>query len=246
MRLSGLVTAAMVLAAVTLLAQHSSGGGSISAGGFSGAGFSGGTSMISTSHGSSGSSGSHSSSGPSAAGSASSPASSGPSSSAKASAKGNASSTAARPKPSAAAKSDTRNPVSEPVSGAKKKGFFSFLRRSKPAPSTTQAWAPMRGFCWKGRDCSPCQSKAWNGLGCGLPFQYAQYQPYWQGIDCRALANELAFMRARMQVQVEPGDRLRYQMLLRQYEECLRHSRFAAIDPYAFFWDVDANLFSRP
>jgi hypothetical protein len=57
------------------------------------------------------------------------------------------------------------------------------------------------------------------------------------------LADQLATQRQREQAQSGPGDSLRYQSLLNQYEQCLRRFRMQPFSAYAF---NDALLHDLP
>lgn len=236
MRLSGLV-ALLLLLIFTLLTPGSTAGASSASAGV-------GAASSGPSHSASSSGASHTSS---SVGAASSHASSAPSASGRSgSAHGTSASSASKPSP---AKSDLRTRVSGPPVTTKpdrepeKRGFFSFLRHRKPTPvPETPTILPVS--CKRGQNClHPCaQGKTWNGFGCGLPYQYAQYQPYWRFNNCSALAEELRALRAKMLTQPDPGDSLRYRSLLSQYEACLQQSRIGSFGFYAF----DPNLFAAP
>jgi hypothetical protein len=212
MRLSGFVVAANLLLSVTLMAQHSTGGGS-SHGGSSGAsssfsahgGFSGGSGASVSNH-NSGSSASH-------AGGTS------PSPSSKASSKENAS-------PEKKNSHSFLHPFrkASPVQRAAFKHPAPCLK-GRPCPCPT-------GGSHFGGACVPanngCQAgQSWNGLTCGVP--------YWSN-DCNALAEQLAAQREQMQGQSDYGQSLRLRMLQQQYQQCL--SRFGSYQFSALLLDT--------
>ncbi len=195
MRLSGLVLAALLLVSVTLLAQHSSGGGGFSGshGGYSGcSGFS--ASSANT----------HSTS--SAASHVSSPSSSSPSSKVSSSTRENAS-------PEKKSSWSLLHPFRK--SNPPQKAAF-----KRPAPCLKGFCTPCpsgearngKGACViESNACSYRQS--WNGFSCGLP--------YWSN-DCDALAQQMVTQRRQMKGQNDYGQGLRLRMLQDQYEQCLR------------------------
>ncbi len=211
MRLSGLVIAAILLVPAIVLAQHSSAGGGASSGGSSsGGGYSGGYSSGGSSHGSSGSSGSSSGSSRSSSsgGSRSSASSAGSHySGGSPSHVAGKNAAASRLAPSSKLASTKENAAPE------KRGFRSFLRHpfKKPAPVQTAEFK--RRPCWK-EPCAVCPSgRRWNGFACGVQYRFND--------DCRALADQLAGERVRMQAQDDPGEALLYRSLLQQYESCM-------------------------
>ena len=218
MRLSGLVVAAILLASVTLLAQHSSGGSSSGGSSHSGSGYSGGSSSSAASHVSSASS--HNSS----------------SSTAHVASTGAA---AAHPSPSSKMPSTKENAAPE------KKGsrsFFHPFRKPKPVQSAAFKRPCLKEPCMvcppgglrngKGA-CGPlvvnaCQlGQSWNGFACGAQGWFS---------DCRSLAEQLAAMRQQMVGQVDAGQSLRYRLLQTQYEQCLR--RFGSYPFSAYLLDT--------
>lgn len=216
MRLSGLVVAANLLLSVTLIAQHSSGGGS------SHSGSSGGSPSSLSSHSSfsdgSGASVSNHNSG---------------------------SSVSHVGRASAASPSSKVSSTKENASPGKKssRSFFHPFRKTTPVQSAAfKHPAP----CLKGRPCPVCPAagshfggacvpanngcqagQSWNGLTCGVA--------YWSN-DCNALAEQLAAQREQMQGQSDYGQSLRLRMLQQQYQQCL--SRFGSYPFSALLLDT--------
>jgi len=199
MRLSGLVIATILLVSVTLVAQHSSGGGASSGGSASVSSHSGGSTS------SAGSMSSHTSSA-SAAHVGSTSAAAHPSSSSKLSGKGNA---APEKKSSRSLLHPFRKP--QPVQTAKFKRPAPCLKGRCPVcpPGESRSGS---GVCAVATNaCTPGLS--WNGFACGVPYRFN---------DCSALANQLEAERRRMQGQSDPGQAVFYRMLRQQYESCLQ------------------------
>ncbi len=206
MRLSGLVSVAILLISVTLLAQHSSGGGGSSSGGSHG-GYSGASSSYASS------AGSHSSSGPAAGTSASSQTS--------------LSSRASSSKASASPQMKSSRSFWHPF---RKTTLAQTAEFKRPVPCL-KGRCPVcppgearngNGACMVASNvCSSGQN--WNGFSCGsYPFN-----------DCSALAAQLAAQRDQMLGQDDYGQSLRYRLLRDQYEQCLMRSRFS-FGAYAF------------
>ena len=134
--------------------------------------------------------------------------------------------------------------ASHASSGVKpaRRGFFSFFRHKKPV---LEAKIRQTIGCRKGENCAcagggsrnaagMCVSGAqffcsgsevWNGFACGRQAWFN---------DCRSLANELRAEERLMQGQVDPGQSLRHQMLVNQYQHCLQRSRMQPFSAYAF------------
>ncbi len=219
MRLSGFVVASLLLVSTTLLAQHSSAGSGSSSGGTSSSGVS--HSSYSGSSSSVSSASSHNSS----------------SSAAHSASRGTtASHTSKSNTPSNKLSSNRENAAPE------KKSTRSFLHPfRKPTPvRTAEFHGPIRCLKEPCAVCPPGESRngkgacvaasnaclpnqSWNGLACSTQA--------WSN-NCRALADELAAERRRMQGQNDPGESLRYQLLREQYQQCLR--RFG-LDPFASY-----------
>jgi hypothetical protein len=206
MRLSGLVFASLLFVSSVLVAQH--------AGAASGGSSSAGSSHSSYSGGSTSSMSSRGSSAPSHV-SSTSTASRSSSASASRTVPGKLSSTKEGAEPEKK-HSSFWHPFRKPVPSAE-------FRR--PAPCFRQSCAACpagqshngRGAC--GVVSNVCSSGQYgNGFGCGTQ--------YWLN-DCRALANQLAAEQQRMQGQVSPGESVRYQSLLNQYEQCASRYGYA-------------------
>jgi len=238
MRLSALVSLAILFLSAALVAQHStSGGGSSSSGGYSG-GYSGGSSSGSFHSGGSSSSGSYSGTSSSHASSTGNSGSSHNS--------GSVSSSGGRTDrgktgPSALRSSNERARFSNEK--PEKKGFFSFFRHRKPATKSAAFVPPIR--CRRGENCRICTGtrtgacivetscaagSVWNGISCGP--QYA----WWS--DCSDLANQLAAMRRQMRGRNDPGQSLMYRVLLSQYEGCLTRFGATSFSSYASLFDL--------
>ena len=216
MRLSGLVVAAILLISVTLLAQHSSAGGGSSSGGSShgGSSFSAGSSTSVSSHSSTASSGS-------------SRVSHGTSSSAK-----------------AGSNARTHAPEHSASATPEKKNHILFWRHKEPTPKAPTEAAFITTGCKKGRICTcpgggipnaagKCfvRTQVWcSGVGVGNGGTCGGQ--YWAN-DCRALAEQLAEEKRRIESQDDYGESLRYRTLENQYEQCLRRSRLP-FGAYAF------------
>jgi len=238
MRLSALVTVAILFLSLALVSQHSTaGGGSSSSGGYSG-GYSGGASSGSSHSGGSSSSGSYS-------GASSSHASSGGNSGGTRDS-GSVSSSGGRTDrgrtgPSAVRSSNEHARFSN--DRPEKKGFFSFFRHKKPEPKSVAFIPPIR--CRRGQNCRICggtrsgacivetscaAGSVWNGISCGP--QYA----WWS--DCSDLANQLAGMRRQMQGRNDPGQSLMYRVLLSQYESCMERFGTVSFSLYPNLFDI--------
>jgi hypothetical protein len=61
----------------------------------------------------------------------------------------------------------------------------------------------------------------WNSYACGAEFWFD---------DCRALANQLTAEEQSMQLQSGGGDILHYELLRKQYEQCMQ--RYGYFDPF--------------
>jgi hypothetical protein len=241
MRFSSLVVAAVLLVPAALLAQHSSGAGGSSSGGYSGASSSG---------------ASHSS----YSGGSSSSASSASSHNSSSSASHVASTGAAASHPSPS----TKLPSTKENAAPEKKGFRPFLRHPFKKPKPVQTAEFKRPPCRK-EPCAVCPpGESRNGKGGCVPSVVASNvcQPgqFWNGFacgaryfvnDCSALAAQLAQqerqMRSALTAQQQScsldsagqecadlrgqsgGESLRYRRLQEQYEQCLENSH-----PYAF------------
>jgi hypothetical protein len=241
MRLSALVTLAILFLSAALVAQHSTaGGGSTSSGGYSG-GYSGGASSGSSHSGGSSSSGSYSgtsSSHASSAGSSGGTHNSGSVSSSGGRAdRGKTGSNAVRSSDKNGGKETARLSTAKP----EKKGVFSFLRHRKPEPKLAAFVPPIR--CRRGENCRICRGArsgacivetscagglVWNGISCGP--QYA----WWS--DCSAIASQLAAMRR--QGLGNPGQNLMYAILLQQYQGCLARVGAASFSSYSSLFDL--------
>jgi hypothetical protein len=201
--LANLLLAIMLFVPIGLLAQHSGGGHSSSSAGSSSGGSS--SHSFSPANSVSGAGSSHSTGATTSNGS-------GKAGSSSASSKNGAQSSAT----------------------SQKKTFFSFLHHKKtpPSPSVlTAAWRPIR--CEKGENCFTCPSgvrnasglclnqtqyscsagQAWNGFSCGAQILFN---------GCREIEEALQMQRLRMRDATDPVEGLRYQLLLNQYEQCMR------------------------
>jgi hypothetical protein len=242
MRLSALVIAVFLVISITLLAEYSWGAGGNSStgasssgghsgGGSSGGGFSSAARSGGSSHAGSGSPGS-------TRGSISS-SSSRRSNSSTAGLGGSSLLAGRSPKDPASTGLNIRPnllkaPVSEKLDEQpEKKGLFSFLHHKKPAPEPATFTNP-RHHCKTGQICTgpvpvSCQTgRFWKTSSCA---QYDQYS--WFGA-CRALADELTTEQERMRLDNDPGESLRYQMLLNQYRQCMGRFGGAPFSSYLF------------
>ena len=202
----------LLLISPPVVAQHSSGGGGSAGGGGSFHGGSSGFSSAPSSSAGSSASSSHGSSNASGAGRGTG------SAGAAAGVKGGA--RRAAPARTDATKTD--------ASGKPKKGVFSFLRHRKPAPARL-VWNQPPARCKKGQNCTQCrQGQVWNGFSCGV--QADQNLLF----GCGDLARRLAEEREHMQGQSDPTESLRYQFLLNQYQQCLRHFQGQPFSAFAF------------
>ncbi len=242
MRLSSLVTTAVLLCSVALFAQHSAGSGG-SSGGHSGSGASGGGSS-SVSHGSS-SAGSHSSGGVSSSGGHGGSGAGSPVhfSSARTSFAGSgvehgvkdSKGTGLNIRPGL-----LRGPVAEKVEEKpEKKGIFSFLHHKKPAPQPERAtFIAPRPHCRPGQPCfvrTGCQTKlAWYNSYCS-----GFYDQYYWFSACQSLADQLARQRQQMRTTNDPGVSLRYQMLEDQYRQCMMRNGTTPFSSYLFLSDLE-------
>ena len=247
MRLSDLVIAVLLVVSVALLPEQSLGaGGSSSAGasssgghsggGSPGGGFSSGARSGGSSHASSGSPGSTrgSISSSSSRGSNSNTAGTNRSSSLSGRSPKDPASTGLNIRPNL-----LKAPVSEKLDEQpEKKGLFSFLHHKKPAPEPASFTNP-RLHCKTGQSCRgpvpvSCQTgRFWKTSSCA---QYDQYS--WFGA-CRALADQLTTEQERMRLDNDPGESLRYQMLLNQYRQCM--GRFGGT-PFSSYLFSDASF----
>ena len=197
----------LLLISPPVVAQHSSGGGGSAGGGGSFHGGSSGFSSAPSSSAGSSASSSHGSSNASGAGRGTGSAGS------AAGVKGGA---------------RTAAPAQTDASGKPKKGVFSFLRHRKPAPARL-VWNQPPARCKKGQNCTQCrQGQVWNGFSCGV--QADQNLLF----GCGDLARRLAEEREHMQGQSDPTESLRYQFLLNQYQQCLRHFQGQPFSAFAF------------
>jgi len=106
-----------------------------------------------------------------------------------------------------------------------------------------QAELLSRFHCRKGQNCWVCpggrsatgqcinqsqysclNGQVWNGFSCGAQAWFN---------SCRALEEELADQRLRMQGQADSAESLRYQSLLQQYEQCVRQFGLGRFGSYA-------------
>lgn len=210
MRISGFVVTAVLLLSVTLMAQHSAGSGGSSGGASHSSSFGGFSSAASPpiSHNGGGSSSSHAGAGK------------------------------ATITPTAKVTSNKQN------AGPEKKGFFASLRHPFQKPVVRAEVIPVRCAKAPCAVCPPGESRngvggcvvasaacpagrSWNGLGCGTQFWFN---------DCSALQAQLQAERLMLQEGDDPGEGLRYQSLLSQYESCV--ARFGA-DPFSLY-DIDS------
>jgi hypothetical protein len=242
MRLSALVIAAIPLISLSLLAQHSSaGGGATSGGGHSGAGSSGG----SFHGGSAASPGSARGSGMASSSTSSSSRRNNSSSagSARSTSERSTSLSERSPKDPVGTGLNIspnllKSAVSEKPEAPEKKSVFSFLHHKKPAPETAILSNPPF-HCKKGQSCgtptrAACQTgRIWNSSSCS---QYDQYS--WFN-SCRSLADQLAMERERMGLGNDPGESVRYQMMLNQYRQCMR--RYGS-EPFSSYLFTDASV----
>jgi hypothetical protein len=235
MRLSGLLLAAILVAAATLSVPHASGApGS--------PGVSGSSASHSTSSGSASAShsvGSHSSSG-------------------SASHSSSGVGAAARPSPSSkvpgAGKAPNARAIAEPED-KKGRSFFHPFRKPKPVEKV-EFIRPQP--CWR-KPCAVCPpGQSRNGRGACVaailtnnclsgPYGSGLFcgAPYWLSNRCKVLADELAAQERRMQGQNDPGQSLEYERLRAQYAQCLARMRggFAA---FAFYASDGESLFDVP
>ena len=248
MRLSSLVIATVLLFSVVLFAQHSSGGsggGSSSSGGHSGGGLSGGGSSGGGFHG--GSSGG----GGSRGGGASSSSSSGRSNSGSGgSARGSSEGFSERSFSVRSFKDSTRTglnvrpgllkpPVNEKVEAKpEKKSLFAFLHRKKPAPARVSFINP-RPRCKWGHNCVVQPVCPVNSGWYWLSYCGAQYDQYYWGNTCQALADQVAAERERMRTTADAGASLRYQMLMDQYHQCMRRYGTQPFSSYLFMSELE-------
>ena len=254
MRLSSLViaVATVLFLSVALWAQHSSGGGGGGGGASSSGGHSGGGSSGGGFHGSSagGSAGSHFSGGRSSSSASGRSNSAG---SGRTSPEGSLSErvsfgrtfsqqsfkgrvgTELNVRPNL-----LRPPINEKVEEKpEKRGFFSFLHHQKPAPALARAaWINPRFPCKKGQNCvlpPVCQTGfGWNSYSCG-----AFYDQYWWFNSCQALAYQLAAEQQLMAMAIDPGESVRYQMLMDQYQQCMSLYGADAFSSYLFMSALD-------
>ncbi len=212
MRLSCLVVIVFLLAAVSLRAEHSAGGGSSSS--------SGSSSHSSSSSGSSGHSSSSSSSHVGSTG-------------------GSGSSRGTFGSSSQPGTPRTPAPKSNSSAKTERKSFFSFLRHHKTVPASAFLANARWPICRNGMHCgclagsrnrqciyptqfAPCSAGAlWNNYGCGSQYWFS---------GCRLLADQLSALQSEMSMQNDPGLSLRYRLLRDEYERCLQRSRFFAFD----------------
>jgi hypothetical protein len=203
MRLSGLVISSILFVSLTLLAQHSSGGGGGSSGaGGSHGGFSGGS--YSSSSGSS-----HVSSSSASNSSGSSTSSSHPSPSSKLSS------------------SSTNSKANVETDRKSSRSFFHPFRKEKLVENTNFKRPPK---CLK-EPCAVCPAGSARNGACVVASSSCLYGQLGNGFacgtqgfssDCQALAGQLAAQRRRMRGQNDPSQNMIYQLLLNQYEQCLR------------------------
>jgi hypothetical protein len=114
------------------------------------------------------------------------------------------------------------------------RSFFHPFRKAKPlqsaefkpiVPCLKQPCAVPRNAC--------SSRQPWNGFGCGTEGWFN---------DCRVLAEELIKQQRQMRVQY-PGQGLRRQLMLNQYDNCAK--RFA-LEPFGSYLFSDARLFDVP
>jgi hypothetical protein len=232
MRLGGVVIAVVVFVSVIAFARNGSGRSSSgfgSSASFSGSSSSGGAHSSSGGSGSSASSaGSHNSSSSASHGSSTGGASSRSSPSAKLpSTKGSAS---PETKSSRSLFHPFRN--RKPVQIAESKRSAPCLKQ--PCAICPPGQSPGgRGGCVAPRNaCSSGQG--WNGFSCGTEGWFN---------DCRVLAEQLAEQQRQMRGQNDPGQSLRRQLLLNQYDHCAK--RFG-LEPFGSYLFSDARQLDVP
>jgi len=132
--------------------------------------------------------------------------------------------------------------TNESESEKRGRSFFHPFRKREPFQKAAFARLP---HCWKG-ECTVCppgsrsrggacfagnsclSGQAWNGFSCGV-----LYERFWSN-NCRDLAAELEAQRARMRAfPGDPGEALRYQRLLEQYQRCLQRSSVVSYVPFS-------------
>lgn len=148
-----------------------------------------------------------------------------------------------------------RNGSSSSVSGSqgKTKGaktethdLASLLRHKKADPKApvVASAVDQSKFCKKGQNCGTCQSGFRNGAGncapqltsCSIGQTWNNYicgPQYWSN-SCDAMAAQLEAQGRHMQGTTDPGERLLYQTLQNQYQQCLQRFGLASFGVYGF------------